>query len=108
MTLLRLASSIARPLPSMKFDLSDESRDELVRLPLVDLDRASDLFDQAVPHDDQAVGNGHGLEHVMRYKDGCDVELLLEFPDLLAHDWPQVCIERIFLKINTLGGFPYQ
>ena len=92
-TVLRVAASIDCDPAVHEIDIPDESRDEFVCRPLVDLDRASDLLDQAVLHDDQAVGDRHRLELVVRHEDGRDVQPLLELPDLLAHDEPQVRVE---------------
>jgi hypothetical protein len=76
-----------------EIDIPDECRDKLVCGTLVDFDRGSDLLDQTVLHDDEPIGDRHGFELVMGHEDGRDLEALLEFPDLLAHDQPQVCIE---------------
>ena len=79
--------------PVHEIDIPDEGGNEFVCRLLIDLDGASDLLDQAVLHDNKAVGDRHRLELVVRHKDRRDLKPLLELTDLLTHDEPEVRIE---------------
>ena len=65
--------------------LADEVRHELVDRVVVDLLRRAHLGHHALGHDDDIVGQGHGLGLVMGDVDGGDADLLLDAADLGAH-----------------------
>ena len=64
---------------------ADEPGDEQVRGMVEDLLRGADLLDEAVPHDDDPVAQGHGLRLVMGDVHEGRVDLLAELDDLRAH-----------------------
>src|SRR6185437_8827442 len=72
---------------------ADEARDELVVRPVVQLERRTDLLDNAVMHHHDLVGHGHGLDLVMGDIDRGGLEPLMQFLDFGAHRHPQLGIE---------------
>ena len=53
----------------------------------------ADLVNEALLHDDDAVGKCHGLGLVVRDVDGRDARLLLDAADLAAHVHTQLGIQ---------------
>ena len=60
---------------------------------VVELERRADLLDQAVVHDDDLVGHGHGLDLIVRDIDRRRLEALMQFLDLGAHLHAQLGVE---------------
>jgi hypothetical protein len=48
---------------------TDEAGDEFVGRIVVEIERAADLFDPPIAHDDDAVGHGHGLDLIVGHVD---------------------------------------
>ena len=61
--------------------------------PVVELERRADLLDQAVVHDDDLVGHGHGLDLVVGDVDGRGLQPLVQLLDLGAHLHAQLGVE---------------
>ena len=60
---------------------------------VVQIERRADLFDDAVVHDHDLVGHGHGFDLVVRDIDGGGLEPLMQFLDLGAHLHAQFGVE---------------
>ena len=73
--------------------LADEVRHELVDRVVVDFLRRTHLRHDALGHDDDVVGQGHGLGLVVGDIDGGDADLLLDAADLRAHRDAQLRVE---------------
>ena len=81
------------PFKEIHLRRSDEAADEhVVRIGIEGLRRA-DLFDQAVPQDDDLVRKGHRLDLVMRHIDHRRAEILMKLGDLEPHLDAQLGIE---------------
>ena len=61
--------------------------------PVVKLERRADLLDQAVMHDDDLVGHGHGLDLVVGDVDRGGLQPLMQLLDLGAHLHAQLGVE---------------
>ena len=72
---------------------ADEARDEEIVRPVVEVERPADLLDDAVMHDDDLVGHGHGLDLVVCHIDGRGLQPLVQFLDLGAHGDAQLGVE---------------
>lgn len=75
-------------------DFSKEVKDERVGRGIVDFFRGADLFDLAIAHDDDAVGEFEGFFLVVRYKDGGDVNLFVKLSQPTTEFFPDLGIER--------------
>ena len=75
-------------------DRPDEAHDELVRRVLVEVARLADLHDLALVHEDDAVGDLHGLFLVVRHEHGRDVDVVVEMSEPLPQLLPNACVER--------------
>ena len=64
---------------------ADEAGDEQVGRAVVELERRADLLDDAVVHDDDPVGHGHGFDLVVGDVDGGGLQPLVQLLDLGAH-----------------------
>src|SRR5881409_1381249 len=73
---------------------ADEVGDEVGAGPRVDLDRAPDLLDPAVPHHRDAVGDRERLLLVVGDVDRRDPEVLLDLADLAAKSKTDLRVER--------------
>ena len=73
---------------------ADELRDEQVLRMRVDFGRAADLLQHALMHDDDAVGEAHRLDLVVRDVDGGRALLQMQTLDLGAHLFAQLGVER--------------
>ncbi len=60
---------------------------------IVEIERSAHLLDDAVMHDDDLVGHGHGLDLVVGHVDGGGLEALVQFLDLGAHLHAQLGVE---------------
>ena len=60
---------------------------------LVDFRGAAYLLDMAAVHDDDLVGQGHGLALVMGYVYAGDADALLDLADLRAHVHTQLGVQ---------------
>ena len=72
---------------------ADEAGDEQVVGTVVEVERGADLLDDAVMHDDDLVGHGHGLDLVVRHVDGGRLQALVQLLDLGAHGDAQFGVE---------------
>ena len=72
---------------------ADEACDEEVRWVVEQLLRGADLLDNAVPHDHDAVAEGHGLGLVVRDVDERGVDALAELDDLCTHLVAELCVQ---------------
>ena len=73
------------PLQEVHRRRADEARDEQIVRPVVELERRADLLDQAVVHDHDLVGHGHGLDLVVGDVDRRGLQPLVQLLDLGAH-----------------------
>ncbi len=60
---------------------------------VVNLLRSSHLSDNTLVHDDDLIGDGHGLALVVGDVDGRDSDFLLDAADLGSHLDTELCIE---------------
>ena len=72
---------------------ADEAGDEQVVRPVVELERRAHLLDDAVMHDDDLVGHGHGLDLVVGDVDHRRLEPLVQLLDLGPHGDAQLGVE---------------
>src|SRR6266702_6931589 len=72
---------------------ADEAGNELVFRLVVELERPAHLLDDAVMHDDDLVGHGHGLDLVVGDVDGRGLQPLVQLLDLGAHRDAQLGVE---------------
>src|SRR3954471_17974283 len=72
---------------------ADEAGDELVVGLVVELERRTHLLDNAVMHDDDLVGHGHGLDLIVGDIDGRGLQPLVQLLDLGAHRNAQLGVE---------------
>ena len=72
---------------------ADKAGDELVGRVVVEIQRAPDLFDDAVAQHDDGIGERHGLDLVVGDVDDGGLQFLVEARDLDAHVHPQLGIE---------------
>ena len=72
---------------------ADELRDEEVRRPVVELERAAELLDAAVVHHRDAVGHGHRLDLVVGDVHSRGLEPLVQRLDLGAHRHAQLGVQ---------------
>ena len=72
---------------------ADEPGHEQVGRMIIEFERRSDLLDDAVMHDDDAIGHRHGFHLVVGDIDGGGLQLLVQRLDLGAHMYAQLGIE---------------
>jgi hypothetical protein len=71
----------------------DKAHHELVRGMLVEVPRLAGLLDPALVHDDDAIGDLHGLFLVVRHENGRDVDLFVEPAEPRAELLPDTGVE---------------
>ena len=93
--------------PDRKFIDGDPRNDatNLLRGPVVKLERRARLFDDSVAHHDDAIGHRHRFDLVVRDIDAGDAEPLVQRADLAAHLHAQLGVEvgQRFVEQEHLG-----
>ena len=84
---------------------ADKAGDKAVDWPVIEIERAPLLLDNAVAHDHDPVGHGHGLDLVMRHIDRSGAEPVMQRADFLAHLHAQRGVEvaQRFVEQKGLG-----
>ena len=83
---------------------ANKGRYEQVGRPLVDILGRSDVLDNAILHDSDPVGNGHGLLLVMGDVNSSDIDAVLDVLDDGPHLHPELGVqigERLIKKQNV-------
>ena len=89
----RLPVDVDRPLQEVHRRRADESCDEQRRRPIIEVERRPDLLNDAVAHDDDAIGHRHRLDLVVRHVDRRCLQPLVQLLDLGAHLHAQLGVE---------------
>ena len=92
-TKARRRAGLILPLDEVHRRRADEARDEEVRGTIVEIERRAHLLDDAVMHDDDLVGHGHGLDLVVGDVDRGGLQALVQLLDLGAHLHAQLGVE---------------
>src|SRR5262249_16367477 len=64
---------------------ADEAGDEFVGRPVIEIEWTALLFDDPLPHDDDMVSHGHGLDLVMGDIDRRGMQPIVQGTDFLTH-----------------------
>src|SRR5579883_3378409 len=72
---------------------TDEARDEYIVGAIVQFERHADLLDQAIVHDDDLIGHGHGFDLIVGDVHRRRLQALMQLLDLGAHLHAQLGIE---------------
>lgn len=80
-------------LGQIHFGRADKCCHESVDRPVVEIERATDLLDQAVPHDDDPITERHGFDLVVRHEDHRGAKPRMQRRDLLASLHAQLCVK---------------